>query len=44
VGLCCAISPSCDSVYMNCLSAHAKAASVSGRLLDFWFVMLVDLL
>jgi hypothetical protein len=41
---CCAISPSCDSAYMNCLSAYAKAASVSRQLPDFWFVTLVDLL
>jgi hypothetical protein len=40
---CCAISPSCDSMYMNCLSAYAKAASVSRWLLDFWFVTLMDL-
>jgi hypothetical protein len=33
-----------DSVYMKCLNAYAKTASVGGWLLDFWFVALADLL
>jgi hypothetical protein len=47
----CAISPPCDSVYMNCVSVILplfsiipKAALVSGWLLDFWFITLVALL
>jgi hypothetical protein len=47
------MSPSCYSIvqyrlcaifYMNCLNVYAKAASISGRLLDFWFVALADVL
>jgi hypothetical protein len=44
VRFCYTISLLCNSVYMNCLNTLAKAASISGQLLDFWFVALNDLL